>query len=167
MRQFLPAYFLHQQETNGKMEKVTHQCFCVAYHISLAKQTAAIKSTLAKLGSSLTNSARGATTPHSFLSFVFKVGGGGRDSFKVKQTQQAARTETIFCFVQTHVSTHTGCSASGSPSPSTGPCQKTFSLLGLSALLTGSFPLPPPPPVSLHPPSAEVGVLREHSAYRC
>lgn len=152
MCQFLSAYFLHPQQTKGKIQKVMLQCFCVVYHISLAKQTAAIKSTLMKLEGGLTDSAREATTP--FLSFLcFQSRGRRCDSFKVKQTQQAAQTKTILCFVQTYVSTQTGCSASGSPWPSTGPCQKTFSLLGLSALLTGSFPLPlpHPPSVFLHP----------------
>lgn len=90
------------------------ECFCVVYHISLVKQTAAIKSTLMKLEGGLTNSAREATTPfHSFLCFQSR--GRRCDSFKVKQTQQAAQTKTILCFVQTYVSTQTGCGASGSP----------------------------------------------------
>lgn len=64
-------------------------------------------------------------------------------------------------FVQSCDSMQTGCSAKWPPPPrpppsqAPGPCQKTFSLLGLSALLTGSLSLPhttlPAPRLALPP----------------
>lgn len=89
MRQFLFAYFLHPQQTKGKIQKVMLRCFCVVYHISLAKQTAAIKSTLMKLESGLTNSTREATTP--FLSFLCFSKSGEEVRFLQGETNPAGR----------------------------------------------------------------------------
>lgn len=149
------------------MEMITNWFFFV-YCILLSKQTAAITSTLMKLESRWTNS--------SFPLFLLfsKFGGevGRYDAFKVKPTQQAAPNPKYLLLCSNFCLHADGLRRKRLPSPSQAlaRAKKLSACWVCQPFWQEAFPSPQPPPPLLSsstPPSAEVGVLREHRAYRC
>lgn len=74
MRQFLSAYFLHPQQTKGKIQKVMLQCFCVVYHISLAKQNCSYKVHTHETGKRFDQQRKRSNNPFPFFPLFSKSG---------------------------------------------------------------------------------------------